>query len=68
MYTESFEKGSVAERNSSKGALFFQYMVMRNVQLTGLSACRRCTTMGEGKEREYSAILQTTWNYLYSTS
>lgn len=34
-FSESFEKLSTAQLTCSEGALF-QYMVMRNVQLTGL--------------------------------
>ncbi len=59
MCTESFEKLSTAQLTCSEGALF-QYMVMRNGQLTGLYREDVHNIGGGGEEgRQYNAANDT---------
>lgn len=62
----SFEKLSTAQLTCSEGALF-QYMVMRNVQLTGLYQEEVYNKVGEGEKEEDGTMLQSTLNYLWYT-
>ena len=64
-FSESFEKLSTAQLTCSEGA-FFQYMVMRNVQLTGLYQ-EEVQNKGGGGEEGDGTMLQTTLNYLCYT-
>lgn len=58
-FSESFEKLSTAQLTCSEGALF-QYMVMRNVQLTGFYREEVHSKGGGGEEgRQYSAANYT---------
>lgn len=55
-FSGSFEKLSTVQLTCSEGALFFQYMVMRNVQLTELHKEEVHNKGGGGDEgRQYNA-------------
>jgi len=65
VYWELWKILSTAKRNGSEGAIL-QYMVMRNVQLSGLSKQEEHNKGGWEKEEDRT-MLQTTLNYLYRT-